>query len=73
MNVQIVHNQMDGRGIRVLHRQFEQHLSELDGGTVQRSKGEVTTGLWLYRAEDVGRTATFIFTVPSRLPARSRR
>ena len=48
VNVEIVHNQLDGGDGRVLHDQLERHLRELNGRTVWRRKGEVTSGLRLY-------------------------
>ena len=69
MDIQIVQNQMDRICFRICHRQVKDNLGELNGGSIRRWEREVTACLWLYRAEDVGRSASFVFAVASRFPA----
>ena len=46
------------------------NLSELKARTIRRGEGEMTTRFRLYRAENIGRAATFVFVIASRFPPR---
>ena len=72
MDVEIIHNQMDRLRFRVCQRQFEDNLSELNGGSVGSGEREVPPGLWLNGAENIGGAASLILTVPSGLSAGNR-
>jgi hypothetical protein len=43
--------------------ELKDHLSELKGGSVWCREGEMTARLGFNRAEDVGRTASFVLAV----------
>ena len=70
VDIQVIHHQVDGLSFRVLHGQVEGHLRELKRRAVWRRECEMPAGLRLYRAENVGRTATFVFVILSRFPSR---
>src|SRR5215472_2436835 len=68
MDVQVVHHQMDGLRVRVGQCQADRHPGALEARTIRRREGEVTPGLRLYCAENVGRSAALVFVVPARFP-----
>src|SRR6266576_3320679 len=70
MDVQVIHYQMDGLGFRILKGQLKNDLCELDRRAIRCGKCEVAARLWLYRAENIGCAAAFIFVVSSRFPSR---
>ena len=67
MDVQVIHNQMDGFGFRILKGRFGKDLLELDCSAIGRGESEMAA-FWLYRAENIGCTAGFIFVVSSHFP-----
>ena len=73
MRVQIVHNQMNGRGRLVMHGQFEQHLGELVGGPVRRRPGKVPARFGFYGAEYIRGSTAFVFVIAFRNLTRCRR
>ena len=44
MNVEVVQDQVDGGGCRVLESKLEGHFGELECGTIRRGEGEVAAG-----------------------------
>lgn len=70
MHVEVVQDQVDGRGCRVLESQVEGHFGELECGPIRRGEGEVAADFRLYRAEDVGGASAFIFVILSGFAAR---
>jgi hypothetical protein len=70
MNVEVVQDQLDGGGGRVLESKIEGHVGELEGGTIRRGEDEVAAGFRLYGTEAVGGASAFIFVVLSGLAAR---
>src|SRR5258708_37724185 len=64
MNIQVVHHQMDGLGLRILNGQVEGYLCELKRRSVRRGEGEVPARLRLYGAENISRSAALIFAIP---------
>jgi hypothetical protein len=69
MDVQIIHDQMDGLGLHVLCGNFEGHLSELQPRTIRRREGEMAARFGFYRAENTGRPAPLILAIPPCLPS----
>jgi hypothetical protein len=70
MTAEIVHDQVDSCGCRVCQGQADRHLGELKARTIRCGKREMTTRFRLYRAEDIGCAATFVFIVPSSFSSR---
>jgi hypothetical protein len=70
MNIEVVHHEMDRLSCRVLQRQFADASRKLKSGTIRRRKGEMATGLRLYRAENIGRATPFVFAILPCLPPR---
>src|ERR1019366_5186419 len=70
MNVQVVHHQMDGLGLRVLKSQLESYLGEFNRCTIWCGECEVPARLRLYRTENIGCTTALVFVIPSRFPSR---
>ena len=70
VDVEVVHDQVDGLCLRVLHRQMAGDLCELKSGPVGRWEGEVPARFGFYRTEDIGRPAPLVFIVLSGFPAR---
>ena len=73
MNVEVVHYQVDRFRVGVGHGQGHGHLSELKTGSIRRGEREMTAGLRLHGAENIGRPATLIFVIPPRLASWRRR
>ena len=63
MDVQVVQNQVNSVGIRILDGQMEGHSSERKRRTVGRGEGEVPSRSGFYRAEDIGRAVALVFAV----------
>src|ERR1700685_343623 len=70
MDVQIIHYQMDGLRFRILKGQLKNHLCELNSRAIRCGECEMAPRFWLYRAENIGCAAAFIFVVSSRFPSR---
>ncbi len=64
---------MDGLSGRIGEGQAKENLGELEPRAVRCGKGEVASGFWLDGAENVGRSATFVFVVSPGFPTRRRR
>src|SRR5258708_24458715 len=69
MRTQVVHNQMDGIGFRVIHSNVQQVIGKLGRATVARYLGEMPPRLGLDAAENVGRSATPILGIPTGYPS----
>src|SRR5258708_25957875 len=69
MRTQVVHNQMDGIGFRVIQSKVQQVMGKLGGATVARYLGEMPPRLGLDAAENVGRSATPILGIPTGYPS----
>ena len=69
VDIEVVHHEVDGLSFRILHGQVEDYLGKPERRTVGRRKDEVPARFGLYRAEDIGRTAAFIFVIASGFPA----
>jgi hypothetical protein len=69
MNVEIVHYQMNRLGGRVGQRQGD-GLGEFKARTIRRREGEMTTRFRLYRSENIGRAAGFVFVIACGFPPR---
>ena len=54
VDVEVVQDEMDRGGLRILQRQFANNEGELKGRAVRRREGEVPPGLRLYSTEDIG-------------------
>ena len=72
MDVEVVHYQVDGLGLGIFQGQVKENLGEFKTRAVRRREGEMAPRFRLYRAENIGRAAAFIFVVPSRFPPRCR-
>src|SRR5258708_20999506 len=70
VDVEIVHDQMDGVGLRVLHRHITGCQSELERRAVGRGVCEMATGFGLYGAENIGGTTALVLAVAPGLPPR---
>ena len=69
MDVEVVHDQMDGVRLRVCRRQADGNLSELEARAVRSREGEMAARLWLYGTENIGSPAPLVFVVPPRFPS----
>ena len=69
MDVQVIHYQVDGLGVRVFQRQGDRNPGKFKARTVRRRECEMTSRFWLYRAENIGGTASFVLVVPSGFPS----
>lgn len=69
VDVQVVHYQVDGLGVRISQCQVDGYPGELKARTIWRGEGKMAPGLRLYGTENIGGPAAFIFVVPARLPA----
>jgi hypothetical protein len=65
VDVEVVQDQVDGRGSLVLKSQFKSNFGELESGAVRRGEGEVTAGFRFHRAENVGGATALVFVVLS--------
>ena len=70
VDVEIVHNQVNGFGGRVSERQIDSNFDELGRRPVRRGKSEMAAGFRFYRTKEVGRAPAFIFVVLSGLATR---
>ena len=70
MAAEIVHHQVDRRGVRVLAGQFSHGLGELESRTIRRRERKMAASLRFYGAEDIGCAAPLIFIVPAQFPSR---
>jgi hypothetical protein len=66
MNVEIVHDEMDGSCQRIPPHDDVDHLGKLRAGAVRGRKGEVAAGFRFDCAEDIGRSTAPILAVPLR-------
>ena len=73
MDVEVVHDQVDRFRFPVCHCQGDGDLGELKTRTIRRGEGKMKACLGFYDAENIGRPATLVFVIPSRLPSRRRR
>lgn len=64
VDVEVVHDQVDGSACGIAESEFEDHCGELEAGTVRRGECEVASGRRLHRAENVGCVVAFV-TRPS--------
>src|SRR5258707_15241275 len=67
---QIVHPQMNGIGLRISRCDVQQIIGELGRGAIGRHFGEMPSRLGLDAAENIGRSATPIFAIPTGHPPR---
>jgi hypothetical protein len=70
VDVEVIHDQVDGLGLGVLQRQFTGDSRELEGGTVGCREREMAARLRLYGAENIGRAAAFVLVVAPRFAPR---
>ena len=63
MDVEVIHDQMDGSRERIGGNQIPNHLGELEGGAIRRGAGEVPSGFGFHDSEDVGGAAALVFIV----------
>ena len=68
MDVQVIHHQVNGFGVRVFQRQGDRNPGKFKAGTIGRGEGEMTSCFWFYGTENIGRAASFVFVVPSGFP-----
>ena len=73
VRVEIVHNQVNRRGGRVLHCYFAGEPRELKGGSIRGGRGEVVARLGLHRAENISRATSLVLVISSGLPPRHSR
>ena len=69
MDVEIVHNQVNGLGLGILQRQLKHDLCELETRAVRRRIGKMTSCLRLASAEGVGCSAPWVLAIPAGFPA----
>ena len=58
VGVEVIHYQVDGLGVGVLHRQVAGEQRELKGGSIPGGRGEVAARFGFHRAENIGSAAT---------------
>src|SRR5438477_9720708 len=63
VDVQVVHNQMDGGSHRVIFHEITYHVSELSRRAVRCWPREMHTCFRLYGAENIGRAASLVLVV----------
>src|ERR1035438_1648130 len=63
VDIQVIHDEVDGVGLRVVLYDALHQTGELLTGTIRCRHGEVATGLWFHGAEYVGRATPFILIV----------
>jgi hypothetical protein len=63
VDIQIIHLEVDGLGLRVVFHDAPHLTSELAAGTIGCGGGEVPAGLWFHGAEYIRRAAPRIFVV----------
>jgi hypothetical protein len=61
VRVEIVHDQVNRRGSRVLHGYFAGEPRELKRGSIRGGRGEVVARLGLHRAENISRASILAF------------
>lgn len=70
MDIEVVHHQMDGFGVRVLERQFSRYLGELHCRAIRGSEGEMAASFRLHRTENIRRSAALVLVIPARFASR---
>ena len=70
MRVEIVHDQMNRLGCRVLHGHFADEPRQFKGRSIGGGSGEVAACLGFHRAENISRTTALVFAVSPGLPPR---
>ena len=70
VDVQVIHHQMDGLGLRICKGQLGQDLSEFKPRTIGCGKGEMAACLRFYSTENICRTAALVFVIASRFASR---
>jgi hypothetical protein len=70
VGVEVIHNQMNGLGVRVLHRHLAKESGQFEGRSIRGGRGEVAAALGLHRAEDIRRTTTFVLGISPGFPSR---
>src|SRR5208283_5881356 len=73
MDVQIVHEEVDGLGRGVFQRQTDGNLGKLKTRSIRRGEGEMMSGFGLYRTENISRSTALVFVVLSCFSPRYRR
>src|SRR5487761_1079118 len=63
VDIQVIHHEVDGVGLRVVLYDALHQIGKLVTGTIRCRRGEVAAGLWLHGAEYVGRASPFILIV----------
>src|ERR1035437_1468287 len=73
VDVEVIHDEMDGVCLRVLHRQLAGDAGEFECRAIRCGEGEMPPGLRLYSAKHIGRAAPFVLAIPPRFPPLSQR
>jgi hypothetical protein len=60
VDIQVVHNQMNGFPAHITQGELKDYLGELKGGSVWRRECEMTANLGFYATKDVGRAASLV-------------
>ena len=71
MDVQIVHDQVDGLSLHILYGDFEGYLGEFQPRTIRRGEGEMTGPPWVlqHRKHWLSRTAHTRYPAALPVPA----
>ena len=63
MDIEVIHDQMNGSSKWIGGDQIPNHLGKLKGGAIRRGAGEVSSGLGFHDGEDVGGAAALVLVV----------
>lgn len=69
MNVQVIHDQVDGVGCRILHREAAGNLREFERRPIWCGEREVPARLGFYRTEDIRGASPLVFVVSPGFPS----
>jgi len=65
MDIEVVHDEMDGLCIGILIHDGFYYMSESRGCPVRSRRGEVPSSLWFYDPKHIGRATAFVFVIRS--------